>query len=63
MAESNSFNEALKTALNNFLGTASTDIIIGEPMTTQNGTMIIPVSKVAVGFATGGADFVAGGRR
>ena len=58
MAESNSFNEALKTALNNFLGTASTDIIIGEPMTTQNGTMIIPVSKVAVGFATGGADFV-----
>ncbi len=59
MAENNnSFNDALKTALNNLSEIAGTDTIIGDPMTTQNGTMIIPVSKVAVGFATGGSDFV-----
>ncbi len=59
MAENNnSFNEALKTALNNLSDIAGTDTIIGDPMTTQNGTTIIPVSKVAVGFATGGSDFV-----
>jgi sporulation protein YtfJ len=59
MAENNnSFNDALKTALGNLSEIAGADTIIGEPMTTQNGTMIIPVSKVAVGFATGGSDFV-----
>ena len=50
MAENNnSFNEALKTALNNLSDIAGTDTIIGDPMTTQNGTTIIPVSKVAGG--------------
>ena len=59
MAENNnSFNDALKTALNNLSEIAGTDTIIGDPMTTQNGTMIIPVSKVMVGFATGGSDFI-----
>ena len=59
MAENNnSFNDALKTALNNLSDIAGTDTIIGDPMTTPNGTTIIPVSKVAVGFATGGSDFV-----
>jgi sporulation protein YtfJ len=58
MAESNNFNEALKTALNNLSDIAGTETIIGDPMTTQNGTVIIPVSKVAVGFATGGSDFI-----
>ena len=58
MAENNNFNDALKTALNNLSDIAGADTIIGDPMTTQNGTMIIPVSKVMVGFATGGSDFV-----
>ena len=59
MAEkNNNFNEALKAALNNLSDIAGTDTIVGDPLTTQNGTLIIPVSKVAVGFATGGSDFV-----
>ncbi|MBO4422764.1 MAG: hypothetical protein J5879_04960 [Clostridia bacterium] len=57
MAE-NSINDALKTALNNLSDIASTETIIGEPLVTSNGTMIIPVTKVSVGFATGGADFI-----
>ena len=32
------------------------DTVIGNPITTPDGTMIIPVSKVSFGFATGGAD-------
>ncbi|MEG0571060.1 MAG: GerW family sporulation protein [Oscillospiraceae bacterium] len=31
--------------------------IIGNPITTPDGTVIIPVSKVGFGFASGGSDF------
>ncbi len=32
--------------------------VIGDPITTVDGVTIIPVSKVSVGFAGGGSDFV-----
>ena len=31
--------------------------VIGTPITTPDGTTIIPVSKVSVGFGGGGSDF------
>ena len=31
--------------------------VIGEPISTPDGVMIIPVSKVSVGFGGGGSDF------
>lgn len=33
--------------------------IIGQPITTADGTTVIPVSKVAFGFGTGGSEFAA----
>lgn len=33
------------------------DTIIGNPITTADGTVIIPVSKVSFGFGSGGSDF------
>jgi sporulation protein YtfJ len=30
---------------------------IGQPIHTQSGVTVIPVSRVSVGFATGGLDF------
>jgi len=32
--------------------------VIGEPITTADGITIIPISKVSVGFAGGGSDYV-----
>ena len=32
--------------------------VIGEPITTNDGITIIPVSKVSIGFGGGGTDFV-----
>lgn len=40
---------------------ADANTIIGEPITTPEGVMIIPVSKVKYGFAGGGSDFAAKG--
>lgn len=34
------------------------DTIIGTPITTPDGTTVIPVSKVTFGFASGGSDFM-----
>lgn len=31
--------------------------IIGDPITSPDGTVIIPVSKISYGFASGGSDF------
>ena len=31
--------------------------IVGQPITTPDGITLIPVSKVSVGFASGGSDF------
>ena len=36
---------------------ADANTIIGDPIQTQEGVMIIPVSKVKYGFAGGGSDF------
>ncbi len=58
MAEDRKFNDALKTAFENLKEITGSDTIIGEPMQTPNGTVIIPVTKVSVGFATGGSDFI-----
>ncbi len=35
----------------------SADTIIGDPITTPDGTTIIPVSKISYGYASGGSDF------
>ena len=35
------------------------DTVMGTPVTTPDGTTIIPVSKVSFGFATGGSDLAA----
>jgi len=32
--------------------------VVGDPITTNDGVTIIPVSKVSVGFGGGGSDFV-----
>lgn len=36
---------------------ADSNTIIGKPITTDDGTTILPVSKVSFGFASGGTDF------
>ncbi len=35
----------------------TTNTIVGEPITTPDGTTVIPVSKVTFGFGSGGSEF------
>ncbi len=50
-------SDIIKAALGNIRETADANTVIGDPIVTANGTTILPVSKVAVGVATGGLDF------
>lgn len=57
MNEKNHNLEALvKTATEKIKEMIDTETVIGTPITTSNGTTIIPVSKVSVGFGSGGSD-------
>lgn len=46
----------VKTAMEKIKEMVDVDTVIGNPIVTNNGTTIIPVSKVSVGFGSGGSD-------
>ena len=54
-------SEIIKTALEGVKQTVDANTIIGEPMTVMEHTVIVPISKVSCGIATGGSDF--GGKK
>ena len=45
------------TAMNSIQDMVDVNTIIGEPIETQVGITIIPISKVGFGFAAGGSEF------
>lgn len=57
MAESK-LNDIIDTALDRIRAIADSNTIIGDPIPSNAGTLIIPVSKVSIGFASGGADIM-----
>jgi sporulation protein YtfJ len=58
MADSN-LNEIIETSLQKIKELANNETVIGDPITVPGGVTIIPVSKIAIGFASGGLDFPA----
>lgn len=47
----------METAMNSIKDMVDVNTIIGEPIETKNGMVIIPISKVSFGFAAGGSEF------
>ena len=60
-AQKNKISEMIESSLDSIRGIADSGTVIGTPVTTPQGTTIIPVSKVSVGFAGGGNVFSGGG--
>ncbi len=48
----------LETTIQKIREMVDVNSVIGQPISTLDGVTIIPVSKVTVGFAGGGSDFV-----
>lgn len=47
----------METAMNSIKEMVDVNTIIGDPIETPNGMVIIPISKVCFGFAAGGSEF------
>jgi sporulation protein YtfJ len=54
--QQNPFSDILESSLSNLKQLIDVNTVVGEPVTTADGTTIIPVSKVSFGFATGGSE-------
>ena len=53
----NKISDIIRTSLENVKEIVDSNTVIGEAVPTTNGTVIIPVSKVSIGIATGGLDY------
>ena len=49
-------SEILEESLSKLKQLVDVDTIIGKPINAPDGTIIIPISKVSFGFATGGSE-------
>lgn len=49
----------MKTAMESLKGMVDVNTVVGDPVETQSGDVIVPISRVAFGFATGGGEYAA----
>jgi len=47
----------MKTAMENIKEMVDVNTIVGDPVETPDGSIIIPISRVSFGFAAGGSEF------
>lgn len=47
----------MQTAMENIKDMVDVNTIVGDPVETPDGSVIMPISKVGFGFAAGGSDF------
>ncbi|AET66769.1 sporulation protein YtfJ [Desulfosporosinus orientis DSM 765] len=47
----------MKTAMESIQQIVDVNTIVGDPVETHDGSVIIPISKVSCGFAAGGSEF------
>ena len=53
----NKISDIIRTSLENAKEIIDSNTVIGNAVPTSNGTVIIPISKISVGIATGGLDY------
>jgi sporulation protein YtfJ len=56
MAMEHPIGNLMNTTMEKIKEMIDVNTIIGDPITSPDGTLIIPVSKVSYGFASGGSD-------
>lgn len=57
MSSNHPIEGMMDTTLNNIKQMVDINTIVGDPITSPEGTIIIPISKISYGFASGGSDF------
>ena len=57
MAENMPLSEVIKSSLESIKKVLDSNTVMGDPITVLDGTVIVPVSKISVGFASAGAEY------
>ena len=57
MPNENKIPEIIKSSLENIRSMVDANTVVGDPISTEVGTTIIPISKISVGIASGGVDY------
>lgn len=57
MNEQHPIENLMKTTMENMKDMIDVNTIVGDPVETTNGSVIIPISRVTFGFASGGGEY------
>lgn len=57
MANENKIPEIIRSSLENIRSMVDANTVVGDPIATDVGTTIIPISKISIGIASGGVDY------
>ena len=57
MANENRIPEIIRSSMENIRSMFDANKIVGDPITTPQGTTIIPISKISMGIAASGFDY------
>ena len=55
--EKHPIGELMETTMSKIRQMVDANTVIGQPITAADGIVLVPVSKVTFGFASGGSDF------
>ena len=55
--DNNRINDVLETAMKNLGGLIDVNTVVGSPIKTEEGDLVIPVSKVTFGILSGGGEY------
>lgn len=55
--KNNRIDKVVETTLKNISGMIDVNTVVGEPIKTDNGDYVLPVSKVTIGVLVGGGEY------
>jgi len=58
--EKHPIESLMSTSMENIREMVDVNTVVGDPVATQDGSTIIPISKVSFGFVAGGGEYAAG---
>lgn len=61
--ENHPIRALMETAMQSIKEMVDVNTVVGDAVETQDGTVIVPVSKVSVGFVAGGGDYAVNGNQ
>lgn len=57
MEQKHPINDVLGLTMERLKQMVDVNTVVGTPITTPDGVTVIPISRVSIGFASGGSDF------